>query len=218
MNYKKEYLNRYVKIVDFLAEILGPAYEVVLHDLTNLENSIIAIRNNQISGREIGAPATDLVLKIMKDSELQKKDFFCNYKSYTKNGKQFRSSTFFIRDDSQKIIGMLCINSDLEMLHKLVDAVQCIVEYNHLNSIELNDFSVSENLSSSIEDLTSNSIETTISSSGVVPERMTQEEKIKIVEDLNSKGVFLLKGAVSEVAAQLKTSEATIYRYLQKVK
>ncbi|MGM0602449.1 MAG: PAS domain-containing protein, partial [Bacillota bacterium] len=40
-----EYLNNYKPLVKFLAEVLGENCEVVLHDLNNLENSIIAIEN-----------------------------------------------------------------------------------------------------------------------------------------------------------------------------
>jgi predicted transcriptional regulator YheO len=47
---------------------------------------------------------------------------------------------------------------------------------------------------------------------------MTQNERIAIIQELNKDGVFLLKGAISEVAEQLKVSEVTIYRYLNGVK
>ena len=43
------------------------------------------------------------------------------------------------------------------------------------------------------------------------------EEKIRIVESLHHAGIFYMKGAVSEVAAQLGSSEATIYRYLNRM-
>ena len=47
---------------------------------------------------------------------------------------------------------------------------------------------------------------------------LDMEEKIRIVESLHHAGIFYMKGAVSEVAAQLGSSEATIYRYLSKLK
>ena len=46
-------------------------------------------------------------------------------------------------------------------------------------------------------------------------DRLNQEEKIEIVRDLEGKGVFMLKGAVSEVAEKLGVSEATLYRYIR---
>mgnify|MGYP000644653928 CR=1 FL=1 len=43
-------------------------------------------------------------------------------------------------------------------------------------------------------------------------------ETCALPDDLQQAGIFYMKGAVSEVAAQLGSSEATIYRYLSKLK
>ena len=56
-----------------------------------------------------------------------------------------------------------------------------------------------------------------LQNSDISPDRLTQSEKIHIVEILNQRGIFLLKGAVSQVAKQLCCSEPTIYRYLNMV-
>ena len=63
-----------------------------------------------------------------------------------------------------------------------------------------------------------NAIAEVTGSAGLPPDRLTMEEKIRIVESLHHAGIFYMKGAVSEVAAQLGSSEATIYRYLSKLK
>ena len=43
-------------------------------------------------------------------------------------------------------------------------------------------------------------------------------ETCALPDDLQQAGIFYMKGAVSEVAAQLGSSEATVYRYLSKLK
>jgi predicted transcriptional regulator YheO len=43
-------LKSYIHLVNFIADFLGPSYEVVLHDVRNINNSIIAIKNGHISG------------------------------------------------------------------------------------------------------------------------------------------------------------------------
>jgi predicted transcriptional regulator YheO len=53
-----------------------------------------------------------------------------------------------------------------------------------------------------------------VEKAGVSPQRMSRQEKIKIVHDLNEQGVMTMKGAVSEIAQQLCISEPTVYRYL----
>ena len=53
---------------------------------------------------------------------------------------------------------------------------------------------------------------------GVVPERLTSEERLKVITALEASGTFLLKGAVKSAAASLHCSQASIYRYLAQVK
>ena len=60
-------LQHYIKLTEFLGHALGPDYEVALHDLTDKNRSIIAIANNHVSGREVGAPLTNVALKILMD-------------------------------------------------------------------------------------------------------------------------------------------------------
>lgn len=208
-------LNRYIPLVDFLAEVLGEKSEIVLHDVQNLDQSIVAIRNNQISGREVGGPATDLVLQTMKNNGKQKQEFITNYVGKSKNSGTLRSSTYFIRNDQSEIIGMLCVNTDLQPYQTLLASVHELTRAFIAPGHNENTPEVVEHLSSSIEDLTLNSIESVIKRKNIAPERMTQDEKIEIIDELNKQGTFLLKGAVGEVAKHLKASEASIYRYLK---
>jgi predicted transcriptional regulator YheO len=206
-------LKKYMPLVDFLAEILGSEAEVVLHDVSDLQKSVIAIRNGHISGRKIGAPATNFALSVMKNASYSKRDFTTNYRGKSENGKTLKSSTYFIRDDNGKLIGMLCVNIDFEKFIQLRDSIDRFISLP--NSDDENEI---ECFSSSVEKVAYECIDNIIKKSGVSPERMSQDEKIEIIKQLNDRGIFLLKGSISEVALQLKVSEATIYRYLNKVK
>ena len=106
-----ELLKPYVPLVDFLADYLGSNAEVLLHDLTNLEHSIVKIRNGHISGRKEGDPCTDFALRIVQKPP-EDKQYSTNYKSCHKDGFPMKSGTFFIRNAGNRIIGMLCINID----------------------------------------------------------------------------------------------------------
>ena len=60
-------------------------------------------------------------------------------------------------------------------------------------------------------------VSSVVASYPVEVSRLTQDEKMEIMDILNRKGVFLLKGSVSYVAKELRSSEASIYRYLGKL-
>ena len=53
---------------------------------------------------------------------------------------------------------------------------------------------------------------------GVTAERLTSDERLKIIAALEANGIFLLKGAVKDVAVGLHCSQASVYRYLSQVK
>lgn len=207
-------LESYCYLVDFLAEVLGKDAEIVLHDVEDIDHSVIAIKNGHISGRSIGSPATNMVLRIMKEGNNHDIDYLANYKGVSADGRTLRSSTFFIRDKNRKLIGLLCVNIDntkIEQLQGLLESIPSIISVSKDNAAV-------EHFSSTVEQLVLDSIETAIKESGIPPHRMSQAEKIALVKSLNEEGVFLLKGSVSRVAKRLKVSEATVYRYINGIK
>ena len=212
MSHINAYLKKYIPLVDFLAEVFGDDAEVVLQDVSDFNNSVISIRNNHISGRKLGAPATNLVLKVM-NGNFTDKNYVTNYRGVSAVGKVVRSSTYFIKDDKNVVVGMLCINIDIDKLVQLK---------NHLDGIlklpeEIFE-KTTERFSVSAEGLASDSIETILEESGISPERMSQDEKMEVVYKLDKNGVFLVKGSICKVASVLNVSNATIYRYLSKIR
>lgn len=221
---KRQPLTPYIPLVDFIAGIVGPNCEVVLHDIQNLDESIIAIKNEHISGRKLGGPLTDFGLKILKNKSFEKTDYLLNYQNKSKDGRSLRSSTFFIKDHNKNLIGMLCINIDLTapiVAKNFIDNFiigekkNQIGDFLPINTSTQTDST--ENLTKSIDELICTIIENTINGYAIPPERLSPDEKQNIIRKLNEKGVFLLKGAVSKVAAHLKVSENTVYRYLNKI-
>ena len=218
----KEYmLKQYSILVEFLGKVLGPDYEIVLHDLTDKTSSVVAIANGHVSGRSIGAPLTNLGLKTIAMGNYKNSDYLINYNGASRNNRVLRASTMFIKDENEEIVAMLCINFDdskyitlSEEILKLCHPNDLMLEnstYDSVNSI-LND--VPENFSESISEVTETVLNKVLADENIPIDRLTQDERLNIVDILNQKGVFMLKGAVSEVANQLQCSEPSIYRYL----
>jgi len=202
-------IEQFIPLVDFLADILGSDAEIVLHDFTDINNSVIAIRNNHVSGREVGAPATDLALKMIQDASAYHQNYLTNYQGQSQNGKLLRSSSFMIRNKSNQIIGMLCINIDFNSQYDQILGAQS-VNGSIGNAIE--------RFSKTVDDVTDESINNILGSLPLPPERLSQEEKIDIIRKLNVNGIFLMRGSVYKIASNLKISEASVYRYLNKIR
>lgn len=205
-------------MIKFIASFLGTNCEIVLHDTSNIENSIIAIENNHISGRQVGGSLTDLAINILNSKEYLHRDYLEPYRTKSRDGLDLHSSTYFIKDDDKELIGMICVNLNVTDLVQSASFMNAFISSAGFNSV--NPFNPAprqtEKFATSLEDLTTSMISDVISGTNIPPSRMTAEEKMHIVNTLNKKGVFLLKGAVADVAEHLETSEATIYRYLNK--
>lgn len=214
-------IGQFVSLVAFLGTFLGENCEVVLHDTSTKEKSVLAIANGHISGRKEGAPLTDLALKFVKNKDYEKQDWVMGYTTHTHDGLPLHSATYFIRDGGGELAGMLCLNMDMsdmvqarDMLNRVIAAIGFESE-NAKRS--LGDRGHTETFSGSMEELTENLIRRAVAETHIPPDRMTPTEKMEIMATLNAQGVFLLKGAIRGVAEHLAASEATIYRYLQKL-
>jgi len=206
-----QYIKKYISIADFLGEVLGKNTEIILHDLTNYQKSIVYIINGNISGRKIGDSITDLMLDFILSESKGNKQFICNYNSKNAEGKLLYSSTYFIRDDSNKIVGALGLNSDYQDVKNTLLPNYVDDKIASLNIIK-------ENLSSDGQELTLNKIDTIVNQFNVVPTRMTPVEKTEVISALNECGIFNIRGSVQEVATKLQMSEPSIYRYIKKIK
>lgn len=216
---------QYVKLVDFLGHALGPDYEIALHDLSEGNYSIVAIANGFNSNRQIGAPLTKKALNFVESGIYKTQDYVERYPGVTPKLERTVSSTMFIKDDDQQLVGMLCVNYNTT---RCTDTVKKVLELCNI-SLETAIPSLStsapadvprvpteapEVFSNNITELISSILEQSVQP-GTPPERLNQDEKMEIIKRLKECGVFSVKGAVREVATQLCCSEPTIYRYLK---
>lgn len=209
-------LERYLPIAAFLSGVCGEQYEVILHDVSDPERSVIAIYNGHLSGREVGGPMTELARSLVRDRVYEDRDFIANYEGRTRNGKQFVSSTYFIKEEGE-LVGLICVNHDVSDLTAIS---------RHLHNL-MQGFSVpgegraggyTEELDDSISGLSTTLIHNTVLNFGVPPARMTAQEKEDVVQTLEKQGVFATKGSVGQAARELGISEPTVYRYLRHIR
>lgn len=219
-------LQQYGKLTEFLGLALGPDYEVALHDLTDKNRSIIAIVNNHISGREIGAPLTNMALSILMDKSYEQQDYRLHYAGVSANGKQLRSSTMFIKQGG-RLIGMLCINFDDSRYQAVGEQLLRLCHPDHF--IEALSHSPHEHpvpiisprpetFRNSTEAVVLDAVDLELARLGVPADRLTSDERLQIITALAESGIFLLKGSVKDVAAGLHCSQASVYRYISQIK
>ena len=62
---EQELKRHYSLLVEFLGHILGPDYEIALHELKDDSNQIIAIANGELTGRHLGSPLSNKMLEYL---------------------------------------------------------------------------------------------------------------------------------------------------------
>lgn len=222
------WVRTYIKLTEFLGQLLGPDYEVALHDVSNTDCSIIAIANGHISGRTVGAPLTAAALQAIASNDHETSDFRCNYTGLAANGRLLRSSTFYIKEGSTRLVGMLCVNFDDSRYRELSTNV---LKLCHPDSFVSNNFALDEKIleaapvhesgheifQNSLADVTDDILAQTLQQKGLSVENLSKRDRVGLIEDLDRKGFFLLKGAIKQLADLMGCSQTTVYRHIKRL-
>lgn len=204
-------LKQYFPIADLIAKTFGKNCEVVIHDLTHPQNSIVYIVNSHVTGKETGQAFNVLIKQVLLSKSFEK-DVTANYKTITTDGRQIKSSTAFIRNSREDVIGAICINYDIE---KMKDMKNFLDEFMKVNEEIVEEEAEMEVIENVIE-IADGIIDKIVSS--VNTHQLKKEDKIELIEFMEQKGIFLIKGAVDKVAEKLNISKVTVYSYLDKIK
>ena len=204
------FIQPFVSLVDCLADFLGDNAEIALHDLSNIEHSIVKIRNNHVSGRKVGDPATDLVMRQLQKSRSGASDYACNYFGSSRDGKTLRCASYFIRDGDARTVGVLCINLEID---QYLAARKFLDQF--FAGPERAAVPIRENLGQSVDEMIESSLRAALKKRKSKTSRLSQEDKISVIKHIDRDGIFLIKGAVAKVAKRLRISEPSVYRYLK---
>lgn len=208
MNMTK-FIEKYIPMANMIAETFGSECEVVLHDLADPQHSVAYVANNAVTGRTLGDSFDVLVKEVMMSPKLRE-SYVANYFFTAKNGKLIRSSTMLLRDDKGRVQGALCINLDTSRISEQLRYLQ-----NFLPKQEPQDPVLpggSENVRSLVSDLVENIMDNTD------PTQLSREEKVERIRFMDSRGIFLMKGAVELVAEKMQVNKVTVYSYLDEAR
>ncbi|MEL7568539.1 MAG: PAS domain-containing protein [Dehalobacterium sp.] len=203
-------LLKLIPIAEGIVKTLGESCEVVIHDLKNPESSLVYIAGN-VTGRKLGAPLTNLSLEILKQKGKNAHDLI-GYETTTKDGKTLKSSTMFVRDDNEEVIGCMCINYEISHI------LTCIKILESFTKINISGHETKESFYYDVNEAMEEIVNGVLKEYHIPITLMEKEHKVQVVKALEDKGVFLVKGAIEYVANILSVSRYTIYNYLDEVR
>ena len=119
----KELKRHYTLLVDFLGHVMGPDYEIALHELKDDSNEIIAIANGELTGRHLGSPLSNKMLEYLAGNLSETQNYVLDFETVSATGKTMCSSSMLIRGRSGELTGFLCINFDASRYEELARKV-----------------------------------------------------------------------------------------------
>lgn len=201
-------------IVPGLCRALPPRTEVLLHDLTNFPNSIVAIAGN-LTGRSVGGPPTDLGMEVLATGVVED---MIGYRTKLDNGEVLKSSSVFFRVPSTgRAVAALCMNTDVEDAMRAQEILAAIAFPLRRQGEVVERDAPHETFPSSVDVLAQGILRDAIGASGVSVDLMKKRHKLDVVRELNRRGFFTLRESVDIAAKGLSVSRYTIYNYLNEI-
>lgn len=212
---------RYAILVKYLSELLGPSYEITLHDLSKKDGSIIAIANGHITGRTLGDHFLPTVKKFIEEKQYLYDDYEVNFLEHSTGDHTLRTSTLYIMDNME-LVGLLCITFD-DILYKNLGRELmrlCHPDYLLQNQVQTTKEIYHEDPLTEfihIENNMEKHFNYIRKKYKIGKQKLSKEQKLQIVRDLKNNGIFDIKGSLEATCQLIEVSISTIYRYLKEV-
>ncbi|WP_454766678.1 helix-turn-helix transcriptional regulator [Cupriavidus campinensis] len=194
-------LDQISQVAHGLGETLAPFCEVVVHDLLDPKHAILAIHNN-LSGRQVGDPATELGLARIADPLYEQ--VIANYANRFADGRQAKSTSIGIKDSSGQYIAALCLNVDLTLFRGLQSMLG---QFGDVGA----GAGVSESLDPAGADAIRHRIDQFAARLATTPRALKVTERRALMRELKESGFMDVRRAMEIVAMHLGVSRATVY-------
>jgi len=196
------------QIAHGIAVHFGSNCEVLVHDLTAdyTNSSIVIIENGNVTMRKIGDGPSHVVLEALHSAHKTLEDKL-SYLTKTKDGRILKSSTMFIRGESDSVEAVLSINFDITSMQMAENVLQQIIS-------PVSAKNEPENIPQNVNDLLDELIEQSVRIAGKPVALMNKEDKIAAIRFLNQSGAFLITKSGDKISNYFGISKYTLYSYI----
>ncbi|WP_035340221.1 MULTISPECIES: helix-turn-helix transcriptional regulator [Dickeya] len=208
-----------------LGSVMPANVEIVLHDLRTPEYSVVDIVNAHITGRKKGDAVlagmrTDKGFLSVLEERQEPVSLLLDYPTFNRDGSPLRSSSIFYRNGHGRPFATLCINVDNAGIHHAISILQTLA-----NTVAIPRQPGIEPAApdaepgrDNIEDLMRDIIDSATALSAGRSRADVKKANLLAVQNMQEKGLFLIKGSVEKAAAALGVTRFTIYNYLDELK
>ena len=195
------------QVGEALCRTMGPQCEVVIHDLADLEHSIVWIMGT-VTERQVGGCMTSTGLSLVRSGRTQDN---CYYNSRTRGGKTVRSSLVLLKDRDGNPIVSVEINFDTSPFVAFRHALEALADPDE--AYDFQDAFIDD-----APDMLENMLQQAVGLTGKPVPQMSKSDRLRVVQVLDEAGAFELRKAVPAVASYLDVTRFTIHNYLNEIR
>lgn len=184
-----------------ISQTFAPFCEVVVHDLLDPQHSILAIHNN-LSGRQVGDPTTELGLARIADSQYP--EVLANYSNQFADGRQAKSTSVGLKDSSGRYVAALCLNVDLTLFRSMESMLK---QFSAIDS----GAAPPESLDPPGVQALRTRIDQYAARLAATPRALKAEDRRQLLRELKEDGFMDVRRSTEIVAQHLGVSRATVY-------
>lgn len=194
-------------LVAFLGEVLGDTAEILLEVPSD---GVAAVCNGHLLSHQVGDPLTPQTETVLRHERFSDQRMHTSTVHHPGTGQPMRRYQYFLRDAQNTLQAVLTVTVDTSEYFAVIRSLSKLVGQvpEQPPQLPVNRDTKRGAVSSALVEMGLSHVE---------PHRLTESEVVELIRLLNQHGVFQSRGAVAEIAGQLKLSESTVYRHLTAV-
>ncbi|MFI7107632.1 transcriptional regulator [Nonomuraea sp. NPDC050227] len=191
-------------VCEAVAALLAPYAEVVLHDVRG--DRVLGVWN-PMSGRGPGAPS---LLGELDRLDPSPNGVYGPYEKLLADGRRLSSVSAVLRDPGGEPSAVLCVNLDRTPLEQAAALLAAFAAPSAPRPEALFEQDWTERVQQIVGAY--------VREHGRPVERLTREDRLAVLAELDQAGVFTVRRAPSVVAGALRTSRSTLYALLAELR
>lgn len=204
---KSAIIETLIQVGEAIYRTVGPQCEVVIHDLADVEHSIVWIMGS-VTERKLGGCMTSQGLSLLHSGKTT--DNY-NYTTRTRSGKTVRSSLVFVKDNRERPLVSIEINFDTSPFVAFRHALETLADPDE--AYDFQDAFIDE-----APEMLETMLHQTVEMIGKPTSQMSKADRLRVVQVLDEAGAFELRKAVPAVAGYLGVTRFTIHNYLNEIR
>ncbi|MCR4710801.1 MAG: helix-turn-helix domain-containing protein [Clostridia bacterium] len=216
MNEDRRIMKSYEQLLDMLYAQFGETCNITLYSISNGKGKVVGTRGNMLA-EQIGDPMPDYILKEYPEAKRTPQKAF-GFINRQVPGFLLRTSLKFITGENDELIGCLSISHNLMQIKMIMSFLEEF--YRSDSYLKENEPAADPTAITSVQDFVSRTIDTFMNErlGGSDFARLPRIEKLKLIEELERKGIFQVKGSVEIIAKKVSLTKFSIYNYLDEIR